>query len=109
MHAGLRGQRRELAMAPGNGHSQPEPRTDLSREGTDLSQPQAGQHDSLLRLIMPTCCTPGFDLASPRIFQVWLALLAHARWRGRWTKPEDKLPEGVRCAIRTWIQEGAAR
>ncbi len=51
----------------------------------------------MLRLLMPTPATPGFDLCSPRCVQVWHALFFRARRDGKWGCP-DALPDDARYA-----------
>jgi len=51
----------------------------------------------LLRLLMPTPATAGFDLCSPRCFQIWHALFYHACQHGKWCCP-DALPDEPRYA-----------
>jgi len=52
----------------------------------DLSESAA---NGLLRLLMPAPQTSGFDLCSPRVMQVWLALCHHALRHGKWGTPES--------------------
>jgi hypothetical protein len=68
--------------------------------GTDLSyglarSPQ--QVAAIQDLLLPSPTTPGFDLCSPRVFQVVFALLFHALRHGAWCCP-DKLPDDERYA-----------
>jgi hypothetical protein len=46
-------------------------------------------------LLMPGPDTPGFDLCSPRSFQVWIALVQNAARHGEWASP-NHLPAGDR-------------
>ena len=65
---------------------QPRHASEMSHGDTEADLP--ADWAAIFRLLTPTPETPGFDLCSPRVFQVWLALFVHALYHGRWGDPK---------------------